>query len=263
MAHKKGAGSSDNGRDSMGRRLGVKLFGGQLAIAGNIIVRQRGTKFHPGTNVYLAKDHTLHAAVNGTVKFTTGKKDRKFVHILPFVDEVLDVKPAKTKVAAPKTETKVVAPKVAKIVTQVAEEIVVAPVMESKIVTEEIMVAPVMETEIVEVDSYVSSNTIVESTTAETVETPAPKAKKGGEGDDLKVVEGIGPKIEELIKAEGITTWAQLAETSVEKIQEILTAAGPRYKMHNPGSWPTQSKLAADGKWDELNALKAELDGGK
>ncbi len=246
MAHKKGAGSSDNGRDSMGRRLGVKLFGGQLAIAGNIIVRQRGTKFHPGVNVYLAKDHTLHAAVNGTVKFTTGKKDRKFVHILPFVDEVLDVKPAKAKVATKAT----VAPKIAPVAIEV--EKVAAPVVEH-IAAE--VAAPVITHEEVEVDSFVSEKPVVE--------TAAPNGNKGGDGDDLKVVEGIGPKIEELIKAEGITTWAQLAETSVEKIQEILTAAGPRYKMHNPGSWPTQAKLAADGNWDELNKLKAELDGGK
>ena len=69
MAHKKGVGSSDNGRDSKSKRLGVKLFGGQLAIAGNIIIRQRGTKFHPGTNVGIGKDHTLFALVDGQVLF--------------------------------------------------------------------------------------------------------------------------------------------------------------------------------------------------
>lgn len=81
MAHKKAGGSSRNGRDSEGRRLGVKLFGGQAAIAGNIIIRQRGTAVHPGQNVGLGRDHTLFALVDGVVKFTTGYKNRRFVHI--------------------------------------------------------------------------------------------------------------------------------------------------------------------------------------
>jgi len=70
MAHKKGVGSSKNGRESASKRLGVKIFGGQVALAGNIIVRQRGTKHYPGENVYMGKDHTLHAKVNGLVVFT-------------------------------------------------------------------------------------------------------------------------------------------------------------------------------------------------
>ena len=73
MAHKKGVGSSKNGRESESKRLGVKIFGGQQAKAGNIIVRQRGTVHNPGENVYLGKDHTLHARVDGTVKFTRKK----------------------------------------------------------------------------------------------------------------------------------------------------------------------------------------------
>lgn len=83
MAHKKGVGSSDNGRDSKSKRLGVKIFGGQVVEAGNIIVRQRGTKFHPSTNVYMGKDFTLHAYVDGKVKFTKGLKQRTFVSVLP------------------------------------------------------------------------------------------------------------------------------------------------------------------------------------
>ena len=70
MAHKKGVGSSKNGRESESKRLGVKIFGGQAARAGNIIIRQRGTAHHPGENVYLGKDHTLHAQIDGIVKFT-------------------------------------------------------------------------------------------------------------------------------------------------------------------------------------------------
>ena len=83
MAHKKAGGSSRNGRDSEGRRLGVKKFGGQTVVAGNILVRQRGTKFHPGDNVGLAKDHTLFATVNGSVLFKSGYKGRTYVTIVP------------------------------------------------------------------------------------------------------------------------------------------------------------------------------------
>ena len=79
MAHKKGVGSSKNGRESESKRLGVKIFGGQHAIAGNIIVRQRGTAHHPGDNVYLGKDHTLHAKVDGVVRFTKKKNNRSYV----------------------------------------------------------------------------------------------------------------------------------------------------------------------------------------
>lgn len=82
MAHKKGVGSTDNGRDSNSKRLGVKLFGGQSAIAGNIIVRQRGTRFHAGNNVGMGRDHTLFALSDGTVTFKKGKQDRTFVHVL-------------------------------------------------------------------------------------------------------------------------------------------------------------------------------------
>nr|WKN37463.1 50S ribosomal protein L27 [Tunicatimonas sp. TK19036] len=83
MAHKKGAGSSKNGRDSESKRLGVKKFGGENIIAGNIIVRQRGTKHHPGNNVGIGKDHTLYALTDGTVLFKKGRQDRSYVHIVP------------------------------------------------------------------------------------------------------------------------------------------------------------------------------------
>lgn len=88
MAHKKAGGSSRNGRDSAGKRLGVKRYGGQAVPAGNILVRQRGTKFHPGTNVGIGRDHTLFALVDGTVEFKKGQKDRTFVSVVPFPAEV-------------------------------------------------------------------------------------------------------------------------------------------------------------------------------
>ena len=84
MAHKKGVGSSKNGRESESKRLGVKIFGGQAALAGNIIVRQRGNTHHPGENVYSSKDHTLHDYVDGVVKFTKKKDNKSYVSIEPF-----------------------------------------------------------------------------------------------------------------------------------------------------------------------------------
>lgn len=84
MAHKKGVGSSKNGRESESKRLGVKIFGGQAAIAGNIIVRQRGTQHHPGENVGIGKDHTLFALTDGLVEFRKKKNNRSYVSVVPF-----------------------------------------------------------------------------------------------------------------------------------------------------------------------------------
>jgi large subunit ribosomal protein L27 len=89
MAHKKGVGSSKNGRESHSKRLGVKIFGGQTAIAGNILVRQRGTKHHPGLNVGIGKDHTLFALTDGTVVFRKGRDERSFVSVQPIVSDAV------------------------------------------------------------------------------------------------------------------------------------------------------------------------------
>ena len=86
MAHKKGAGSSKNGRESESKRLGVKIYGGQLAIAGNILVRQRGTKHHPGNNVGIGKDHTLYALSEGLVEFRRKKDNKSYVSVVPFTE---------------------------------------------------------------------------------------------------------------------------------------------------------------------------------
>ena len=84
MAHKKAGGSSRNGRDSAGRRLGVKKFGSEIVVPGNIIVRQRGTKFHPGSNVGMGKDHTLFSLIDGKVVFTRKKDNKTFVSVKPY-----------------------------------------------------------------------------------------------------------------------------------------------------------------------------------
>jgi large subunit ribosomal protein L27 len=221
MAHKKGAGSSKNGRESHSKRLGVKIFGGQPAIAGNIIIRQRGTAHNPGINVGLGKDHTLFALADGIVTFKKGFKGRSIVDVLPF-SEV-----STTAVVAKPAKKEVVAEKVAPVVAS-------APVAEVVVET-----APVAE------------------------EAPAKKAKKVDGGDDLKKIEGIGPKIAEIFNNEGIMTFAQLSETSTEKMQEILAAAGSRYASHNPSTWAKQAAMAAAGQWDELKAWQDEMNGGK
>ncbi|WP_231426036.1 MULTISPECIES: 50S ribosomal protein L27 [Pedobacter] len=106
MAHKKGAGSSKNGRESHSKRLGIKIFGGQLAIAGNILVRQRGTKHHPDKNVGLGKDHTLFALIDGTVVFRKKQDNKSYVSVLPIsdaeIEEALAKKPAAKKEAEAK-----------------------------------------------------------------------------------------------------------------------------------------------------------------
>lgn len=91
MAHKKGMGSSRNGRESQSKRLGVKVYGGQFAKAGNIIIRQRGTQHHPGENVGMGKDHTIYALIDGTVDFTKKRNNRSYISILPMEIEVSEV----------------------------------------------------------------------------------------------------------------------------------------------------------------------------
>tara|TARA_B110000914_G_C15185510_1_gene319347 strand:+ start:39 stop:473 length:435 start_codon:yes stop_codon:yes gene_type:complete len=123
MAHKKAAGSSRNGRESASQRLGVKLFGGQIAIAGNIIVRQRGTSFHPGENVGMGKDHTIFSKVDGVVEFKTKRNNRKFISVIP-IEAMTEEKPVNVIATKkePKTEVKTtVKKKVAKATTETAK----------------------------------------------------------------------------------------------------------------------------------------------
>ena len=197
MAHKKGVGSSKNGRESESKRLGVKIYGGQFAKAGNILIRQRGTTHNPGDNVGMGKDHTLFALTDGTVVFRKKKNNRSYVSVQPIVE--VDVAVAEAPVAVEKTVKK-----------------------EAK------------------------------------TEAPAVAA----EGDDLKKIEGVGPKIAEIFNAAGINTYAELAATSVEKLSEILAEAGSRYASKNPGTWPEQAKLAAEGNWEVLKELQEKLKGG-
>ena len=241
MAHKKGVGSSDNGRDSHSNRLGVKLYGGQLARAGNIIVRQRGTKFHAGNLVGMGKDHTLYALADGTVSFKKGRKDRTFISILPF-DQVVEervakvVKPAPKPAPAPEIETK----------TDTAP---VDTANEEKSTASKQPTKPVAKVD--------------QTTSVEEVAKPAKAAtKKSPKLDNLKIIEGVGPKLESILKEAGITDLKVMSESDPDKLREILEGAGNRYKMFNPSTWPKQASLAVEGKVDELKAYQDRLDGG-
>ncbi len=205
MAHKKGVGSSKNGRESESKRLGVKIYGGQFAKAGNILIRQRGTTHHPGENVGIGKDHTLFALTDGTVVFKKKMGNRSFVSV-----------------------------------------------------------APIVEVDVAVLEAPVAKAVKKETVIAEVVEEAAPKApsKKAAKADDLKKIEGIGPKIAEIFGEAGISSFAQLAKADPEKLKEILAEAGGSYATHNPTTWPEQAQLAADGKWDELKEWQDKLDGG-
>jgi large subunit ribosomal protein L27 len=248
MAHKKGVGSTDNGRDSKSKRLGVKLFGGQLAIAGNIIVRQRGTRFHPGENVYMGNDHTLHARVDGTVEFRKRRFNRTFVNIIPLdavVEEKIVPVARKAKPAAPKKPVEKPAAETAPAKEEVKETPAAAAPKAPKAAASP---APKAEEK--------------PAKTGKSEKITLPSGKKF-KVDDLKLVEGIGPKIEGLLKEAGINTWAELATADLEKIQKVLDDAGPRYRMHDPATWAKQASLAAEGKWQELGEYQDHLKGGK
>ena len=227
MAHKKGEGSTQNGRDSNPKHLGVKLYGGEAALAGNIIIRQRGTKYHPGENVYMGKDYTIHARVDGTVQFKKGRRNRTFVHIMPFgeVPETPDRKPKKIPLTKPTN-------------TDTAKD----PVRKEAPAPQKVAEKP------------------AETTKSEKITLPSGKKLVQ---DDLKMVEGIGPKIEGLLNEAGIVTWKDLATAPQDKVQAILDEAGPRYRMHQPATWAKQAELADAGNWELLEKYQDWLDGGR
>jgi large subunit ribosomal protein L27 len=289
MAHKKGEGSTQNGRDSNSKRLGVKLYGGQLALAGNIIVRQRGTKFHPGENVYMGKDYTLHAAIHGTVVFRKSRHNRTYVNIIPFeeVAETIapDALPVREEVMVPvaksvkvaaapevviaeesdETPQEVVAAEMVSVTPQEEVEEEIEEIIEEEEAEEEVgaIIEEDVEEGIEEQAEVVAEEPAIVDNIADNWEEDTPVASAPAEKDDLKKVEGIGPKIESLLNEAGIFTFIQLSSTDPDKIREILEAAGPRYRIHDPATWPKQALLAAEGKWDELQQLQDELKGGK
>jgi len=268
MAHKKGVGSTDNGRDSNSKRLGVKLFGGQVAKAGNIIIRQRGTKYHPGENVYMGRDFTIHAKVDGNVSFKKSYRNRMYVSIVPSgVEAPVVAKPApKAKPAAKKAAP---APKPAPAPAPKPEPIArVEPKPAPKpepIAKVEPKPAPAPKPEpapekTVQAAAAIPAAKPAKKAASSKITLPSGKKIKQ---DDLKVVEGIGPKIAGLLNEIGIMTWRELADAPLKKVQDMLDAAGSRYRIHNPATWSKQAGLAADEKWAELEELQDRLDGGK
>jgi len=275
MAHKKGVGSTDNGRDSKSKRLGVKLFGGQKAIAGNILVRQRGTQYHPGLNVYMGRDHTLHAAVDGSVVFSRTKNDRRYVSILPANGVDVPVTPPTPPVVPPKppvlhpetpgqdADVPVPTPPVDDAPNVVVDDTPAVIVDDTPVVVDETPVV-VDETPIVvdETPVVVDETPVVVDETPVVVEEPT-VPHEPTTNDDLKKIEGVGPKIAQILNEAGIMTFAQLADKTAEQIKDILEEAGPRYNIHNPSSWPAQAKFAAEGKWEELKEYQEILIGGR
>ena len=277
MAHKKGVGSTDNGRDSHSKRLGVKLFGGQAATAGNIIVRQRGTKYHPGENVYMGRDFTLHAKVDGKVSFRKSRLNRMFVSIDPTdgATQGSDNGNGNTATATTTTPTakqataqpqaKAAAPKQEEIKATLVADVDPAPVHMDD-APEMPSVAPGItdETELAVADNpednQLNTAEYTGSDMPEDVVLPTGRKIKL---DDLTVIEGVGPAIAGLLSASGIDSWQALADADEDFVKNVLSEAGPRYTVHNPGTWKKQAALAAAGNWDELETLQNELDGGK
>ncbi|NND32565.1 MAG: 50S ribosomal protein L27 [Saprospiraceae bacterium] len=216
MAHKKGVGSTDNGRDSNSKRLGVKLFGGQSAIAGNIIIRQRGTKFHPGENVGMGRDFTIYSLIDGTVTFKKKRLNRTFVSVLPEESETAVASKPAPKAPAKKAEPKAAAPKAT---------------------------AP--------------------KTAAPKAAAPKKTSAKAAAGDDLRKIEGVGPKIAEILSNAGLASFEAVSKASADQIREILAEAGNRYKSHDPTTWPKQAEMAAAGNWEGLKEWQDKLDGGR
>ena len=177
MAHKKGAGSSRNGRESHSKRLGIKIFGGQPAIAGNIIVRQRGTKHNPGLNVGIGRDHTLFALAEGIVTFKKKADNRSYVSVLPF--ELETVEEVTAPVAPVKAEKKAVEVKAPVAKAPVAEAVAVeeTPVAEAAAVEAPAAVEAVTvdEAPVAQVEAVAA---IEEPAVAETLVAEEPKAKK-------------------------------------------------------------------------------------
>lgn len=223
MAHKKGAGSTKNGRDSESKRLGVKIYGGQLAIAGNIIVRQRGTQFHPGNNVGIGKDHTIYSLIDGMVDFRRGRKNRTTISVLPLTDEMIGIETATEDAPA------------------VAEAPVAEPVVEEAPAPKE--EAPKAE----EAEEEWSEEQKAERLSAlmGTIGEASADDK-----DDLKKVSGIGPVYEKRLNELGIYTWEQLSKLDAAGIETVENITGFTGRVERD-DWIGQAKALFEGKGAE------------
>ena len=226
MAHKKGVGSSKNGRESESKRLGVKLFGGEFAKAGNIIVRQRGTTHHPGENTGIGRDHSIYALIDGVVVFRKTKNNRSFISIQGGKKngecrmqnaELGDVSVTEAVVEASVVEVVVEAVAEAPVVEVVVEAVAEAPVAEA--VVEAVAEAPVAETVVEAVAEAPVEETVVEAVT----EAPVEEA----------VVEAVAeaPVAEAVVEA---VAEVPVAEAVVEAVAEALVVEKPKKAAAKP-----------------------------
>lgn len=225
MAHKKGGGSSRNGRDSNAQRLGVKTFGGEYVIPGHIIVRQHGTHFHPGENVGIGKDYTIFSKIEGIVVFERmrGREGQKRISVYPEA-VVAAMRGGATEVIATTDAPK---PKAVK-----------KPVVEAVV---EPAAAP-----------------------APAAPKARASKKQEAEGQDkLTKIEGIGPKAQAALYAGGINTYTQLAAASPEDLYRIVKVEGKVNIVGDAATWPKQAQFLADGDLDGLKAYQDTLVGGR
>lgn len=222
MAHKKAGGSSRNGRDSESKRLGVKRFGGEAVTAGNIIVRQRGTKFHPGANMGLGRDHTLFALSDGYVKFHVGQRGRSLVSI---VDENPNTPASSNKKIGAPTATAKAAAAVAVASASVSKKAAKAPAEEKA-------------------EAKAAAKPKAEKAAAPAKAGGAPKGllkKAPADADDLKAIKGLGPKAVEALNGAGVYMYAQLSGFSEADLEWLAGETG--LAASKLGDW---SKAAAD-----------------
>ena len=228
MAHKKAGGSSRNGRDSESKRLGVKRFGGEAVTAGNIIVRQRGTKFHPGANMGLGRDHTLFALSDGYVKFHVGQRGRSLVSIVD--DNPNTPASSNKKIGAPTASAKAAAA-VAVASASVSTKAAKAPAAEK----------PAAKAE---AKPKAAAKPKAEKAAAPAKAGGAPKGllkKAPADADDLKAIKGLGPKAVEALNGAGVYMYAQLSGFSEADLEWLAGETG--LAASKLGDW---SKAAAD-----------------
>ena len=245
MAHKKAGGSSRNGRDSESKRLGVKRYGGELVTAGNIIVRQRGTKFHPGTNMGLGRDHTLFALSDGYVKFHVGQRGRSLVSV---VDENPNTPPSSSKkIGAPTASAKAAAAVAvaSAAVSTKAEAKKAAPKAEKK------AAEPKAEAKKAEAPKAEEKPKKAAAKKEKFVtDAPAPKnllSEAPVDVDDLKKIKGVGPKFEGLLNSFGIYQYAQMAAFSAKDVEWLAAELGSFPDRIDRDEWVKQAKDLAKG----------------
>jgi large subunit ribosomal protein L27 len=237
MAHKKAGGSSRNGRDSESKRLGVKRYGGELVTAGNIIVRQRGTKFHPGTNMGLGRDHTLFALSDGYVKFHVGQRGRSLVSI---VDENPNTPPSSNKKIGAPTASAKAAAAVAVASAAVSNKAEAKPKAAAKPKAEAKPKAAAKP--------KAEAKPKKAAAKAESGAAPANLLSKApADADDLKKIKGVGPKAAGALNDIGIYKFEQLAAFSASDVEWLAGQLGSSVERIERDGWIAMAAELAKG----------------